>query len=368
MIKVLHLNGARGWGGNEQQLIDQIESPLENVRHYVYCLSQSGISEKLRGLNQIEVVHSRDRKYKSSKNRKHLSSIINEFNIDILHIHTSNALTLFFFTSLFYSVKCKVVFSKKGMGSSMSILSKFKYNYSGIDVIICVSNYVKKAMEDEVLWRKNRKKLLVVPDGVSLNRADAALIESRKLHKNSRRIQILNVANHTNAKDLFTLIESIRVLVQELGFKDFYLHQIGSYTKLTDQLRDLINKYDLQNYIKLYGFMDEGISIMNEADLLVVTSKKEGGPSSVIEAMSQRLPIVTTKVGVVYDLLEHLKDAFVVSVGDYKSIAEGIYKISHSEELRSQFSNYAHEKYLNNYTASQTSKMISEIYRKVLSL
>jgi glycosyltransferase involved in cell wall biosynthesis len=51
-------------------------------------------------------------------------------------------------------------------------------------------------------------------------------------------------------------------------------------------------------------------------DLMLVTSREEGGPKSVLESMACGIPLVSTKVGQAADLIRHGENAWMVEVED----------------------------------------------------
>jgi glycosyltransferase involved in cell wall biosynthesis len=57
-------------------------------------------------------------------------------------------------------------------------------------------------------------------------------------------------------------------------------------------------------------------------DVCLVTSRDEGGPKAVLEAMATGVPLVTTRVGQAADLVVHARNGFVVDVGDAHGIAD----------------------------------------------
>jgi glycosyltransferase involved in cell wall biosynthesis len=57
-------------------------------------------------------------------------------------------------------------------------------------------------------------------------------------------------------------------------------------------------------------------------DVCLVTSRDEGGPKAVLEAMATGVPLVTTRVGQAADLVEHSRNGFLVEVGDANGVAD----------------------------------------------
>jgi glycosyltransferase involved in cell wall biosynthesis len=60
------------------------------------------------------------------------------------------------------------------------------------------------------------------------------------------------------------------------------------------RLRALIDELDLFREVALVGFLDNPYAYIARADLLVVSSLREGGPQVLIEAMALGTPVVST--------------------------------------------------------------------------
>ncbi len=56
-------------------------------------------------------------------------------------------------------------------------------------------------------------------------------------------------------------------------------------------------------------------------DLYLVTSRQEGGPKAILEAMASGIPLVTTRVGQAMDLVQHGSNAWMVEVEDVEGLA-----------------------------------------------
>lgn len=59
-------------------------------------------------------------------------------------------------------------------------------------------------------------------------------------------------------------------------------------------------------------------------DIYLVASREEGGPKAVLEAMASGIPLVTTRVGQVVDLIEHQKSAWIAEIEDAEELAHAI--------------------------------------------
>lgn len=69
-------------------------------------------------------------------------------------------------------------------------------------------------------------------------------------------------------------------------------------------LEELIRKYRLCANVLLLGISDDVASYLNSADVFVLSSRDEGLPIAVIEALQAGLPVLSTKVGAVPEVLD----------------------------------------------------------------
>jgi glycosyltransferase involved in cell wall biosynthesis len=68
--------------------------------------------------------------------------------------------------------------------------------------------------------------------------------------------------------------------------------------------------------------IDEVPQAYEAIDLCLVTSRDEGGPRAVLEAMATGVPLVTTRVGQAIDLVRHGENGWLVEVEDVEGLVE----------------------------------------------
>ncbi len=117
---------------------------------------------------------------------------------------------------------------------------------------------------------------------------------------------------------------------QKLGFKNNERHILFSSSfdnkvknyPLAKRAINLVDK-DI-NLIELRGYSREKVNlIMNAVDLLLVTSHGETGPLVVKEAMACNIPIVSTDVGDVKEVISNTEGCYICSY-DPENVAEKI--------------------------------------------
>lgn len=129
----------------------------------------------------------------------------------------------------------------------------------------------------------------------------------------------------------------------------------------------LANQIDHDNLgalIKLHGWCDQFsiIQKLAENDIFVLPSWQEGFPNSIIEAMSARMPIISTDVGTICDHLKDSHNAIIVKPKDYLSLKNAIKKLILDDELRKKISlnayNYAFEHFSSERNLKQLEDML----------
>ncbi len=367
-MTVLHISGAQVWGGNEQQLTYLInELDRLGVTQKIFCFSKTPLFKAVINL-PIEIIAIEPLSPYSRKYRSFLSKIVKKHSIDVLHLHTSDSVTGYVVTDLIKNLKTPTLFARKGIRNKTSFLSKLKYNYKNIHGILCISEYVKKHF-GAILSETNKKKLVTVYNGVKVDnilKKPAFQLKDR-LRFSPETFVIGNIANHTDAKDLPTLINTIDYLVHTLKVTDFHLVQIGDFSRNTESLKELVRKKQLEPYITFMGFIENASTFLSQFDVFLMTSEREGGPSSVVEALYYKTPVISTRVGVVEEVIEDGVNGFSTEIRDATQLAEKILKFKRTPELKKQFSELSYNIFLQKFTADQLGKNTLAVYKKLIT-
>lgn len=368
-MKILHISGAKGWGGNEQQIIYILPKLNDLGVENIVCGLKNSVLEIECKKNDISFVPLKGKKLKSIVNYRHIAKIAKIEKPDIFQLHTSDSLIFLLIVNLLFKLKGKIIFSKKGVGVSGSFLSKIKYNSKRIDAILCVSKMVQDSF-GKTLNKETKAKTLVVNDSVSLDVLELkSKINIRKLYNiPSDKLIVGNIANHTNAKDLFTLIDVLAELKFTFNRLDVIFVQIGEFSKKTDSLKEYAIHKKVFKEIIFMDKIENASSFNNGFDVFLLTSQREGGPTSLLEAMLLGVPVVSTKVGVVPDIIVDGENGFSTEIKDTKILAQKVNQLLDDKELQKQFSirniELIKNKFSSLYIANQIKTEFEKIIRK----
>lgn len=140
--------------------------------------------------------------------------------------------------------------------------------------------------------------------------------------KKDNRLNLLFLGKVCKEKGIFDLLESIRKYSEP--FQGNVRILIGGNGD-TDRLEKLIKEYKLENIVTFCGWVNgqQKIELLNKADVYILPSYNEGLPISILEAMSYGMPIISTPVGGIPEIVSE-ENGFLVQPGDIDAIAESI--------------------------------------------
>lgn len=99
-----------------------------------------------------------------------------------------------------------------------------------------------------------------------------------------------------------------------------------------------IAQRNLQQHVTLLGLRTDVKQLLAAADVFLLTSISEGIPVTLIEAMGARLPIVSTAVGGVTEVVEHGKTGLLADAGDDAALCDAIVSLLQNDSLRQSLS------------------------------
>lgn len=119
------------------------------------------------------------------------------------------------------------------------------------------------------------------------------------------------------------------------------------------ELEALIKEKGLEDNVHLVGWSDSVMKEEENSDIFLMTSRYEGMPNALMEAMASGLVVVSTDCETgPSDLIDDGKNGFLVPVGDAKTAAERIIQISEmSPSSREMIGSAAKTYIINNYSS-----------------
>ncbi len=133
--------------------------------------------------------------------------------------------------------------------------------------------------------------------------------------------------------------------------------------ELRGEIEAEVERLGLRGCVTFTGWVRDVAPVYSDLDALVISSRNEGTPVSVIEALSARCPVVTTAVGGLPDLLDRGALGMLVPSDDADALADAITKtITDPPDTRR-----AQSLMLDRYSIDRLVKDLDGLYRGLLA-
>ena len=251
---------------------------------------------------------------------------IKNFNPDLIVVHFANARANH---ALFYNILTdKPYIIKMHATDVFRRPNLFQLKIEKAYKVLTISNY-------NISFIKNRdkdidiSKFMIHHCGIPIDN----YVFKDIFTKNNNVPIILSVARLSPMKGFDTLIKASNEL-----FKKDIKHKliIVGFGPDKELLTDLVNKFGLQDIIEFRGYCspEEIKNLLASADLFVLASKfdeeiktQDGIPVAIMEAMSTGLPVITTKISGIPELIEDGVNGFLINPGEVIELANKIEEV-----------------------------------------
>lgn len=178
---------------------------------------------------------------------------------------------------------------------------------------------------------KIQAKTMIIPNPVSDNMFEEISSSNRK---EKIIVSVGRLYSQKNQKMMIDAFASIAHLHQE------YKLIIYGEGPLRQQLMEYIEIKNLSSRVLLPGRVNNVAIELRKAEIFCLSSDYEGQSNALLEAICIGLPIVTTNVSGVEDIITNGTNGFVVNVGDTKTFAQSLNALLENETLRVEFAKY----------------------------
>lgn len=356
--KVLFIINSLGYGGAETHLL-KLSKALLNKNWDVSLMTLT---------DDLELISKLDERIKHYKLKFSFASIpLNIFRVlkiikkerpQVIHSHLFQSNILGRFVKLFYS-KIKVINTTHCIYdleriAGLSPVFIYRFTKKWVDIHTAVS---KTSLEHLLINNAlPPSKGIYIPNGVFVN------FDYTKIIHKHKSFMWLAVGRLIPVKNYNLLLQTCEELLK--FDKNFELHIAGDGVQ-KKQLEALIISKNLSNEVCLLGNISNIPALMENYDAFVLSSDSEGLPMTVLEAMSKKLPIVSTRVGAVTEIIENGNGGLLAEPRNSNDLAKNMLKLmkSSKEELQSFGQN--NFKFLkNNFTMEIVVEKFLEAYKQ----
>ena len=319
---VLHIDTEKTFRGGQQQALYLHQEMLRRGLTSFFAIpEQSLIQQKL---DPTHVVHYRFRSEFDIPSGIKLARFARKNHVNILHAHSGHALSVAIWAKMFYPA-CKIVASRRVDFRIRGFFSRLKYRRA--DKIVCISREIRRVMLDCGI-EDNR--LAVIHSGVDLDRFASCKASRDYLPESLRNRRIIGiVAALAGHKDYPNLLQAAQNILD--ANPDAVFVSLGDGPE-REAVHALAQPEPLRSRFIFLGHRDDVGTILKSFDFFVMSSRKEGLGTSIIDAMAQGLPIVATDAGGIPELIRDRENGILVERQNSNALAEGLqYMLDHPD-------------------------------------
>lgn len=225
---------------------------------------------------------------------------------------------------------------------------------------------VSKSLKDDLIQLEgvDTSKIAVIYNGVPTKKFNLNIDRDQKRADLDLKVTpklIVTVARLASQKGLQYLLDA----VESIENQDFQLAIVGDgplLAELSQQAKDL----KITDKVKFLGHRHDVPEILKAADIFVLSSITEGLPLIVLEAMAAQLPVISTIVGGVPEIIENEINGLLVKPKVPEELKIAIEKLLLNNELARKIAGRGYETVTNEFDLEIMVNKISQVYDELV--
>ncbi|MBI5468238.1 MAG: glycosyltransferase [Deltaproteobacteria bacterium] len=320
-IRLLHVVPSLNKGGQEKQLFELVRR-LDKRRYDIMVVSLSDgcfwTKEISRYARCVEI----ERKGRVELKRLvRLVRLMREFGPDIVQCWSYSAIAYGISGALASSVPIKIITvrgKERCKNAAIYLANNAFYRLS--DLVIY--NSTEALNYERTLYRLPERKSKVILNGVDTGEFSPVRPEDRssvlgiRIPENYKVIG--TAASLTKRKNLTMFFDCAHEMLKiDAGF----VFVLAGEGELEKELKGYARSLGIDGSVHFAGRRNDIPSLLGCFDAFWLTSKEEGTPNSILEAMAAGVPVVATDVGGNREIIEHPINGYLVTLNDVKRMA-----------------------------------------------
>ncbi len=187
----------------------------------------------------------------------------------------------------------------------------------------------------------------------------------------SEMTRVLYLSNISESKGILTLMESIPRVIQASPNMQFVIAGPWQDPAAKKAVFEFINGQGIQSFVKFLGplYGKDKDKLLSSSDIFVFPSHYplEAMSLVVLEAMRAGLPVVTSDIGALPEVVLDGKTGFVIPPHDPESLAEKILRLAQEPRLRGQMGQESRKRFHDHFSFAVYKKRVGLILKDMAS-
>ncbi len=361
-MKILHTEASPGWGGQEIRVLDEAQGCIERG-HKVWIAgqphSQIVPASRKRGIETVELPFGRV----NIKTVRAMIGLLRQIDPDIVVTHSRNDTWIATLGILFGRARAKLI-RMRHVSIPVKPGLRNRWLYGRRSARVVTTGEMIRSHLIEVL-KLDPAHVVSIPTGTHLSRYHPGdKVQARaKLGLPTDKKLIGMVATLRSWKGHRFMVDAlldrkldgaVLVLVGDGPQEPMLLKQVEE-RGLKDRVIFAGRREDVQEWLRAF-------------DVFVLPSTgNEGIPQALMQAMATGLPVVTTPVGAIPELVAHNESGFIVQPENPASLAEGIAAVLADASLAKRLGEAGRTIVEKKHTKAAMLDAMEEVFRKALA-
>ncbi|MGD8781419.1 MAG: N-acetyl-alpha-D-glucosaminyl L-malate synthase BshA [Ignavibacteria bacterium] len=247
------------------------------------------------------------------------------------------------------------------VGLEPSFLPLLKYSIEESDGVTAVSRFLK---EKTITNYHIEKEIEIIHNfiDIELFKPVEKCQYKKHLAPNDEKI-LVHTSNFRAVKRVSDTIRILEIVKKEMPAK---LLLIGDGPDRSECER-LARELKLQNDVVFLGKQDGLVDILTEADIFLMPSQSESFGLAALEAMSCGVPVISSSVGGLPELIIHNETGYIAEFGDVQRMAKYAISLLKNQKKYNVFSKNSRDRSVNVFNKEIIVPQYESYYEKILN-
>ena len=289
-------------------------------------------------------------------------------NLDLLHVHYAipHATSAYLAKQMLNGKRdLKIITTLHGtditlVGLEPSFLPLVKFSIEQSDGVTAVSRFLK---EKTITNYSCDKEIKVIPNFVDTDLYKPQVNGDFKKHLAAENEKLL--VHTSNFRVVKRVTDTIRIFEKIHDKIPSKLILVGDGPDRSECER-LCRQIGLDDKVKFLGKQDALVEILTSSDIFLIPSQSESFGLAALEAMACGLPVISSSVGGLPELIRHNETGYIAEIGDIDRMAKYTLELLSNERKYKMFSDNARSRAVDVFDKSQVVPTYENYYKTIL--
>lgn len=356
---IAHLVYSFNVGGLERVIVNLINSCNDDdVRHVIIC--QVPEFELAAQVPDTVKLYSLDKKPGNDiSSHIRLFQLLRKIRPDVLHTYNFGTFE-YQITAFLAGVKVRV-HAEHGRDGEYDAKVRRRRSIVRRIVLPFLHHFIVVS-PDLFSWAKDTLKLREPKLQFVYNGIDVAAFECDRNMQAKSTYTFIAVGRLAEVKNHGFLIDAFDALRKQMPDKNMRLQVVGDgpcRAALTSKIQSL----QLEDCVQLLGARDDIPQLLCEADTFVLSSTYEAMPMTLLEAMASGLPVISTRVGGVENIVQQEVNGLLVESNNVESMRKAMQKLVQGGEMVERMIDAAHSLVAKKFSSNAMTQHYLTLYK-----